>query len=285
MLRAALPTVVLPVFNALSAFDACLAALARTLPAGSAVRIVDDASTDPQVEPLARGWCARSGLDATYRRQPERQGEVRALQMVLDDDASASGDVVVLSVDAIPSSGWLEALAACAARAPAVASLVPWSNRDELTAFPQLREANPLPADPDAIVAAAAGLHDVGPIDLPPASGACLWLRRAALAVVGGVDAGSFRGPSGFDDLCRRAVALGWRHALCPTAFVARQDAALARDPEAADDRGRLHARWPDQQERIARCFLDDPLRELRARLQARIVELAAAGPQRDLFA
>ena len=285
MPRAALPTVVLPVFNGLSALDACLAALDRTLPAGCAVRIVDDASTDPQVEPLARGWCGRTGLDGTYRRQAQRRGEVRALQAVLEDDSSGFGDVVVLSADSIPGSGWLEALAACAAGTPELASLVPWSNRDELTAFPSLREPNPLPVDPDVIGVAAAGLHGLAPIDLPPSSGACLWRRRAALAGVGGVDAGSFRGPSGFDDVCRRTAALGWRHALCPTAYVARQVAEPAPDPDAAGDRGRLHARWPDQQEQIARCFLDDPLRELRARLQARIVELAAAGPQRDLFA
>lgn len=284
MPRAALPIVVLPVFNALPALDACLAALDRTLPAGSVVRIVDDGSTDPQVEPLARGWCGRSSLDAAYRRQPVRAGEVHALQAVLEVDSTDVRDVVVLSADAIPGSGWLEALAACAARARDVASLVPWSNRDELTAFPSLREPNPL-ADPDTIAVAAAGLRDVGPVDIPPASGACLWLRRAALAAVGGMDAGSFRGPAGFDDLCRRAAALGWRHALCPTAYVGRQDAELLRDPASAGDRGRLHARWPDQQERIARCFLDDPLRGLRESLQARVADLAAAGPQRDLFA
>ena len=285
MPHAALPTVVLPVFNGLPALDACLAALDRTLPSGCVVCIVDDASTDPQVEPLARGWCGRTGLDGTYRRQPERQGEVRALQAVLEDDSLGRGDVVVLSADAIPGLSWLQALAACAARAPDVASLVAWSNRDELTAFPSLREPNPLPVDADVIAVAAAGFRDLDPIDLPPASGACLWLRRVALAGVGGLDAGSFRGPSGFDDVCRRAAALGWRHALCATAYVARRDAELAPDPDAASDRGRLHARWPDQQAQIARCFLDDPLRELRVQLQARIVELAAAGPQRDLFA
>jgi hypothetical protein len=66
---------------------------------------------------------------------------------------------------------------------------------------------------------------------------------------------------------------------------VARQDAALPRDPDARDDRPRLFARWPDQQERLARAFLDDPLRALRARLAAGLGALAARGPQRDLFA
>jgi GT2 family glycosyltransferase len=288
MPRAALPLVIVPVFNAVPALDACLAALDRTLPAGSAVRIVDDASTDPQVEPLARGWCGRSALDATYRRQPARGGELRAVESVLADPGTrADADIVVLGADAVPTASWLEAIAACAARAVDVASLLPWSNRDELAAFPNLREPNPLPlaADADAIALAAAALRDVPVADLPPATGTCLYLRRSALRAVGGLDGGSFRGPAGFDDFCRRASALGWRHGLCASAHVGRQEAALAPDLAASEDRGRLHARWPDQQERIVRGFLDDPLRELRSQLQARLEQVSAAGPQRDLFA
>jgi hypothetical protein len=105
------------------------------------------------------------------------------------------------------------------------------------------------------------------------------------VAATGGLDHATFRGEAGLDDLCRRADALGWRHALCGHAYVGRQDAPLPRDPEAREDRARLFARWPDQQERLARAFLDDPLRALRERLQSRLDALAARGPQRDLFA
>jgi hypothetical protein len=59
----------------------------------------------------------------------------------------------------------------------------------------------------------------------------------------------------------------------------------LPSDPDARDDRGRLFGRWPDQQERLARAFMDDPLRALRERLAAALGALAARGPQRDLFA
>lgn len=292
-----LPTVVLPVCNALPALDACLAALARTLPAGAAVRIVDDASDDPQVEPMARGWCARSGFDARYARLPARRGTLRALQAMIDPRAAqaagvpaddvAGGDVVVLAADAVPAGDWLRELAAAAQRDPHAGSLVPWSSRDELAAFPQLREPNALPvgADRDAIAEAATSLDGDDPLPaLPAAIGACVYLRRAAMAAAGGLDVDSFRGEAGLDDLCRRADALGWRHALCGRAYVARQDEALPRDDEARGDRARLLARWPDQQERLARAFLDDPLRELRARLQARLDAQAARGPQRDLF-
>jgi glycosyltransferase involved in cell wall biosynthesis len=64
-----LPTVVVPVYNARDELDACLASLDRTLPAGSAVLLADDASTDPRIEPMARGWCERSPLAARYVRR------------------------------------------------------------------------------------------------------------------------------------------------------------------------------------------------------------------------
>jgi GT2 family glycosyltransferase len=283
------------VCNAVPALDACLAALSRTLPAGAAVRLVDDASDDPQVEALARAWCATGAIDARYARLPERRGMLRAAHAALDPAGAAAlglapvvGDVVLLAADAVPAGDWLQELAAGAIREPRVGSLVPWSNRDELAAFPELRAPNPLAvaADRDAIAQAAAALegHDLAP-SLPTAVGACVYLRREAFAQVGGFDVDSFRGDAGIDDLCRRADALGWRHALCGRAYVARQDAGLPRDPDARDDRGRLFGRWPDQQERLARAFMDDPLRALRERLAAALGSLAARGPQRDLFA
>ncbi len=289
MRHGGLPVVVLPISNARVALDACLASLARTLPGGSAVRIIDDASSDPQLEPMVRGWCERSGLDARYQRQPSRSGVLRALKALLDDSDSvaADADVVVLGADAITCPSWLQSLATCAGSAPDVFSLVPWSNRDELAAFPQLRAPNPRPtqSDGDAIAAAARALAIEPPLDFPPSIGACIYLRRAALDQVGGLDSNSFHGSAGLDDVCRRASALGWRHALCPSAYVARQDDELPRNPESGDDRDRLLARWPDQRERIARCFLDDPMRGLRAKLQGEIDRIAAGGPQRDLFA
>jgi hypothetical protein len=290
MARPVLPTLVVPVVHPLPSLDACLAALARTLPAGAAVRLVDDGGGDPRVGAMARDWCAQAqGLDARYRRQDRPRGELAAVQAVLDDtdDASAAGDLVVLASDAVPAGPWLAQLAAMAAREPRAGSLVPWSNRDELASFPDARAPNALPgaADADAIAEAAAALDDAPLQDLPPAAGACLYLRRDALRAVGGLDGATFRGMRGLDDLCRRASALGWRHGLCPRAWVGRQDDALARDPAAAEDLPRLLARWPDHQERIARCFLDDPLRALRERLREAIARRAAGGPQRDLFA
>jgi GT2 family glycosyltransferase len=279
--RSSLPTVIVPVFNALAGLDACLAALERNLPTGAAVLLADDASSDPQVEPLARTWCQRSRLAARYIRNPERLGLAANCDAALADVGDA--DVVLLGSDAVVSSGWLQQLARCAEREPGSASIMPWSNDAELCSFPQPGEANAPPAFPEAIAEAAASIDwNVCP-EVPTAAGPCVYLRRDAIAQMGGLDAASFSGARAVDDFCRRAVANGWRNVLCPSAFVSRV-AVDAASSGAGEELSRLLARWPDYQEQVAKHILADPLRPLRERLLARIDELARGGPQRDLF-
>jgi len=277
----ALPTVLVPVFNSLRGLDACVASLERTLPAGAAVLIADDASSDPQVEPMARGWCSRSKLAARYLRRERSMGLAANCNAAIGECADA--DIVLLRPDAVVTPGWLQQLARCAADDAAIATVTPWSNDADLCSFPRFGEANPPPEFPDAIAEAAAGLAWPERPELPAAVGSCLYLRRAVLARIGALDSDTFSGARALDDFCRRAAAMGWRNVLCPAAFVVRQggESALGLlDDELAG----LLARWPDYQEQMARFLLADPLRSLRERLQARIDELARGGPQRDLF-
>ena len=73
------PVVLVPVQAPAPLLDACLAALERSLPQGTPVLLADDASGDPRIGALARGWCERSRLDARYRRMDEPRGLARNL--------------------------------------------------------------------------------------------------------------------------------------------------------------------------------------------------------------
>jgi GT2 family glycosyltransferase len=281
-----LPTVVVPVYNALEDLDACLASLERTLPAGSAVLLADDASTDPRVEPMARGWCERSALAARYVRRESNLGFPANCNAAFADTGDA--DLVLLNSDTIATTGWLAAIARCAASDPRIATITPWSNNAEICSFPRFCEDNPVPEFPDAVAEAAAGLNPPEYPELPTAVGFCMYLRRAALAQLGGFDAATFgRGYGEENDFCLRAAAMGWRNVLCDTAYVVHRGGAsfgpLGLAPN-GDNLARLLARWPDYNERVARFIMADPLRPLRARLQDRIEALARSGPQRDLF-
>ena len=266
-----------------------MASLERTLPAGAAVLIADDDSSDPHVEPLARGWCHRSKLAARYLRQERRLGLAANCSAVIGT-LEGDEDIVLLHPQALATPGWLQQLARCASSDPRIATLTPWSNDADLTSFPRLGEANPVPDFPEAVAAAAASVAWAETPELPAAVGACLLLRRTALRQLGGLDHQTFPGERATDDFSRRAAAMGWRNALCPGAYVARDDRdavpgrAAGSGAGAGDQLSGLLARWPDYQELVARFLLSDPLRPMRERLQSRIDELARSGPQRDLF-
>jgi GT2 family glycosyltransferase len=276
------PWVAVTAFNAPAALDACLAALDRTLPAGHPVRVVDDASTDPAVPRLLEHWHARTRLDARIESLPHRLGPAANANAVFA--AAGEADVVLLAADAIVTTGWLDTLQRTAARDPRIATVSPWSNGAGLASWPRPGEPNPPPADPEAIAEAAASLDAPTLVDLPVAAGACLLVRRATLAALGGFDAATL-GSVAADDFCRRAAAMGWRNVLAEQAFVARGDNDGAPAPvPGRDEMPRLLARWPDYHEQVARFLLDDPLRPLRERLAARLARLQHGGPQRGLF-
>lgn len=256
--------------------DACLAALERTLPEGAPVLLADDASADPRISALARGWCGRSRLEARYLRQDEPQGLARNLQAALAQCGEA--DVALLRCDGEATPGWLPQLQCTAAADPRAATVAAWSGEDELAAFGG-------PEAPAAIAEAAASLDWPEPPALPAAAGPALLLRCAALRALGGLDVDTFSGWGALDDFCRRAEGLGWRNLLCPSAYVASgAGGAVVGGGAGLGEMERLQSRWPDFQERVARFILEDRLRGPRERIRARLSELSRRGPQRDLF-
>lgn len=280
-----LPTVIVPVHNALEALDACLASLDRTLPAGSPVLLADDASPDPRIAPMLAGWAGRSALAVRVLRRAANLGFPANCNAAFAETGEA--DVVLLNSDTVATAGWLARIAECAASDARIATITPWSNNAEICSFPRFCEDNPAPEQPDAIAEAAAGLDRVYP-ELPTAVGFCMYVRRAALRQLGGFDAATFgRGYGEENDFCLRAAAMGWRNVLCPTAYVVHHGGASFAPLELApngENLARLLARWPDYNERVARFIMADPLRPLRERLAERLEMLARSGPQRDLF-
>ena len=149
---ARLPVVVVPVFNALAALDACLDALDRTLPAGTRVHLADDASTDPRVPELLAAWAGRSRLAVRLVRRPRNLGFPANCNAAFAETGDA--DLVLLNTDTVPAGDWLARLAACAAHDPRIASATPWSNHGEIVSFPHFVMQNPMPEDAEALAAA-----------------------------------------------------------------------------------------------------------------------------------
>lgn len=277
----AAPTVVLlPLGVDDDALDACLAALDAGTPAGTPVWLADDAQCGPRGLAIVERWLARTSLTAEYTRRQRRLGEVAHLDQALA--ACGDTDVVVLAPDAVPGAGWLQQLLACAARDAAIATATPWSNAGESAAWPRCGEIGDMPttAGLDALARAAAAMPTVHP-EIPAAVDHAVFLRGSARAKAGGLDASSYGSCyAALIDLSLRLSGLGWRNALCETAFVARSGEGGPAD----GDMDAIAVRWPQWHARLATFLMSDPIHAMRAQLGERLAGLDAPAAQGELF-
>lgn len=273
-----LPVVLLPVGVDDEALDACLGALEAGTPAATRVWLADDAQAGPRGTAIIERWLARTRLQADYTRRQAMIGEVAHLDEMLK--ACAGVDVVVLAPDAQPLPGWLQQLVACLARDASIATATPWCNAGEAAAWPRLGEISPAPEDFERIAQACAAMPPLHP-ELPAAVSHAVVLRGSARQRVGGLDASSYASCyAALIDLSLRLSGLGWRNALCETAFVARG----GEGGPAAGDLDTLNARWPAWHARLAGFLMGDPLRVQRQQLAALVQQAGAPERQRELF-
>ncbi len=272
-----LPVILLPVGVDDDALDACLGALDAGTPAGARLWITDDAQAGPRAKAIIERWLQRTKLRADYTRRQRGIGEVAHVDEMLK--ACAGLDVVVLAADAQPLPGWLQELAACLARDASIASATPWCNVGETCAWPRLGEINDVPADFVRMAQACAAMPPLH-LELPAAIDHAVALRATARQKAGGLDTDTFASwYAALIDLSQRLAGLGWRNALCETAFVARGGEGGPR----GGDMDALAVRWPAWNARMAQFLMDDPLRAARTQLEDAYRQ-ADAGRQHDLF-
>ncbi|MCC7634028.1 glycosyltransferase family 2 protein [Stenotrophomonas rhizophila] len=271
--------VLLPIGVDDSALDRCLGALDAGTPADTALWLADDGQAGPRAQAVIEHWLAQTPLRAEYTRRARGIGEVAHLDEMLR--ACAGADVVVLAPDAVPAPGWLLQLEACFARDASIGSATPWCNSGETAAWPRLGEINPLPDDLAALAQACAALPPQHP-ELPSAVAHAVLLRGNARRKAGGLDMHSYGSwNAALVDLSLRMAGLGWRNALCETAFVARAEEARAYE----GDLDALGTRWPSWQPRLAAFLMADPLRQQRQALQRLHRQAIMPRSQGDLFA
>ncbi len=278
-LRAAnLPVVLVPVGVDEDALDACLAALDAGTPAGTRVWLADDAQAGPRGTAIIEAWLARTPLQAAHTRRASPIGEAAHIDEALR--ACGDGDVAILASDARPAPGWLQQLADCLARDAAIATATPWSNAGEAASWPRIGEIVALGEEASRLARACAQLPAQHP-ELPAAVGHAVLIRGSARKRAGGLDPSSYRSwYAALIDLSLRLSCLGWRNALCETAFVARGGEGGPAD----GDMDALNARWPTFTPRLATFLMDDPLRGPRERLAALYADIGSPERQRDLF-
>lgn len=263
--------VVIPAYRGRAQTLACLDSVLATVPRGTRVWVIDDASPEPDLvaalEALARQRRIR------LIRQAENCGFPATANAGLR--ACAPRDAVLLNSDTLVPPGWLGRLRAAAYAAPDIGTVTPLSNDATILSYPDRDGGNPIPdlAVTIATDALAQQANADAVADIPTGVGFCLYLRRDCLD-----DTGLFRedcfaqGYGEENDLCLRARHLGWRSMAALGVFVAHvggQSFGPARRHLIRRNLVVLNRLHPGYDALIASHVAADPLAPARRRIDA----------------
>jgi GT2 family glycosyltransferase len=263
--------VVIPAYRGLSQTLACLDSVLATIPRGTRVWVIDDASPEPDLVAALEGLARRKRIRLI--RQPENRGFPGAANAGLR--ACAPRDAVLLNSDTLVPPGWLDRLRAAAYSAPDIGTVTPLSNDATIVSYPDPDGGNLIPdlAATIATDALAQQANADAVTDIPSGVGFCLYLRRDCLD-----DAGLFRedcfaqGYGEENDLCLRARHLGWRSVAALDVFVAHvsgQSFGPARHHLMRRNLVVLNRLHPGYDALIAAHVAADPLAPARRRIDA----------------
>lgn len=269
--------VVVPVFNGHQVTRRCIESILATgakTKARFELVVIDDASTDSELQRELDTWAVAGCL--TLVRNDANRGFVYSANRGLG--LHPERDVVLLNSDTEVAGDWLDRLTACAYRQSDIGTVTPFSNNATICSFPRPCCDNPLPEglrieDLDASFATAnAGQY----LEIPTGVGFCMYIRRDCLDAVGAFDEDAFgRGYGEENDLCRRALASGWRSVLCADVFVFHAGCAsfgVERDKLIHNAEAVLRVRHPRYFDEVSAFIRQDPPARLRRAVE---IELA----------
>ena len=259
--------VIVPVYAGEDETRACLASLlAARCEVPFEVLVVDDCSPLPGLS----AWLDELAAAGHIRllRHEHNRGFAGAVNTGMAQHPGR--DVVLLNSDTEVANDWLDRIAACAAGAPDISTVTPFSNNATICSYPYEGWGGDLPgtlglAQLDRLFAETLAGRVV---ELPTAIGFCMFIRRACLDAVGHFDEAAFgRGYGEENDFSLRAAKAGWRNVLAADVFVYHRGAVsfgdgrleLMRQAERT-----LLARHPDYNQRVAAFITADPLAPLR---------------------
>ena len=262
-----LVSIIVPIHNAASELRRCLSSLARFTTWPAELLLIDDASTDPEIEEILAQASELAGV-----RVLSNSVNLGFTATVNRGLRAAVGDALVLNSDTEVGPRWLEHLAATARSRAGVATVTPVSDNAGAFSVPSIGVPNATPLALDtASVARLVAQASAAPVATPTGSGFCMYIARAALDALGALDADEFpRGYGEENDFCLRALRAGYHHLVDGRTFVRHARTASFGDERsqlARLGRRRIDARYPEYTE-LVREFVADP--EL-ASLQGRV--------------
>lgn len=254
-------SVVIPVYNAALELECCLRSVHATVPPGTEVIVIDDASPDVATRALLDSWAQKSIPGWVFEANARNLGFVGTANRGL---RATRHNVVLLNSDTEVTPGWLQGLQACLASDSSIATATPWSNNGEIVSLPGFCQVNPVPPDPGAVAQVLADQPEVEYPDMPTAVGFCMAIARSAIDQVGLFDEELFgRGYGEENDFSMRAAQAGMRNVLCSNVYVVHLGGCsfgpLGLKPDESSMQ-RLLSRHPGYLQLVQKFIAADPL-------------------------
>jgi len=266
--------VVIPVYRGLQTTLDCITSVLGTVPTGTRIWVVDDASPDRAlVAELQKLDSAGSIRLIPASEERINRGFPAAANAGLR--AASGRHVVLLNSDTLVAPRWLETLRDAACSAPDIGTATPISNEASILSYPAPAGENTPPdiAGTRQLAALAAIANQGRLVEIPTAHGFCMFIRRDCLDQTGFLDEDLFaQGYGEENDFCERARALGWRHVAVPGVYVAHLGGVSfggAREHLLRRNLRLLEQRHPAYHARVAAWIAADPLAPARRRLDA----------------
>jgi GT2 family glycosyltransferase len=266
--------VVIPIYRGLRTTLACIDSVLNTVPAGTRVWVVDDASPEPALVDAVAALAAKGAirlLSVPGAIPGRNRGYPAAVNAGMR--AASGRHVVLLNSDTLVPPGVIEALRDAACSAPDIGTATPLSNEASIFSVPKAAGGNPAPdLSGTCLMAAQAACANAGRlVDVPTAHGFCMFIRHDCLLATGLFDESSFaQGYGEENDFCERARAAGYRHVAVPGVFVAHLGGVSfgpARTHLLNRNQGILERLHPGYAARVADWITADPLAPARRRL------------------
>jgi GT2 family glycosyltransferase/glycosyltransferase involved in cell wall biosynthesis len=277
--------VIIPVYRGLAETQRCVqSVMAAHTSTARQIVVVDDASPEPALS----AWLAERAAEGSFTliKHVENRGFVASVNegMRLHPDR----DVVLLNADTEVATGWLDRIAALAAREAHVGTITPFSNNATICSYPRFGQSNPLPAGETtaSLDAHFAQANRGKAVDIPVGVGFCLYIRRECLDDIGEFDEAKFGKGYGEEvAFCMQAAKAGYRHLLAADVFVFHQGevsfgaSSVERKAGAQAIVDDLH---PEFQPLVRDFVMREPARPLRAAVD--LARLRASARPRVLF-
>ncbi len=264
--------VVIPVYRGEQDTLACLDAVLDSVPEGTVVHVVEDASPEPSLVSALERLAGEGRIRLI--QHAENRGFPASANAGLS--AAAGRDVVLLNSDTRPPPGWLGRLRRAAYAAPDIGTATPLSNDATIVSYPNVSTPNPAPDWAETLRLDTLAQHANGAavVDIPVGVGFCLYMRRDCLDQVGPLREDLFaQGYGEENDFCLRARHHGWRNVAASGVFVAHvggQSFGSARAHLVRRNTAVLNRLHPGYDALVAAHVEADPLLPARRGMDAR---------------